>query len=52
MVRATNRRVAKFDHFCVWINNTVGLCNFRYFLAFLVGQLTLVMYVAFACARG
>ena len=48
----TNRRVAKFDHFCVWINNTVGLCNFRYFLAFLVGQLTLVTYVAFACARG
>ena len=47
----TERRVAKFDHFCVWINNTVGCCNFRYFLAFLAGQLTLVTYVAYACAR-
>lgn len=46
----TERRVARFDHFCVWINNSIGAWNLRYFLAFLAAQLGLVAYVAYACA--
>lgn len=48
----TERRVARFDHFCVWINNTVGANNLRYFLGFLAAQLALVAYVSVACAVG
>ena len=28
----TERRVARFDHFCVWVNNTIGANNLRWFL--------------------
>ena len=48
----TERRVARFDHFCVWINNTVGANNLRYFLGFLAAQLALVVYVSVACVVG
>ena len=24
--RVTNRRVARFDHFCAWMNNDIGAC--------------------------
>lgn len=50
--RTTKRRVAKFDHFCVWINNTIGAWNLRYFLMFLASQLGLVVYVTCACVAG
>ena len=47
----TERRVARFDHFCVWVNNTIGANNLRWFLLFLFAQLVLVGYVTLACAH-
>jgi len=46
----TKRRVARFDHFCVWVNNTVGANNTRWFILFLAAQTWLVAYVTYACA--
>jgi palmitoyltransferase ZDHHC4 len=46
----TKRRVARFDHFCVWVNNTIGANNTRWFLLFLAAQTWLVTYVTGACA--
>ena len=44
--RVTNRRVARFDHFCVWMNNAVGENNYRYFLGFLLTHVVLCAYGA------
>jgi len=42
--RVTNRRVARFDHFCGWMNNTIGENNLRFFLAFLLWHAALCFY--------
>jgi palmitoyltransferase len=36
--------VARFDHFCAWMNNDIGLLNYRYFLAFLGAHVLLCGY--------
>jgi palmitoyltransferase ZDHHC4 len=41
--------VARFDHYCIWINNSIGLFNTRYFLAFLVATSFASFYGAFIC---
>ena len=36
--------VARFDHFCPWLNQAVGMENYRYFLAFLFAHCLLLGY--------
>lgn len=47
--------VERFDHHCIWINQCVGLNNYKYFLSFLVLHAWLCTYGVFAgfqIARG
>eukprot|EP01027_Heterolobosea_sp_BB2_P024142 GEZU01036337.1.p1 GENE.GEZU01036337.1~~GEZU01036337.1.p1 ORF type:complete len:478 (+),score=123.00 GEZU01036337.1:25-1434(+) len=48
--RICNQCVAKFDHHCAWINNDVGLNNYRYFLAFLLANSLMCFYGTYICA--
>ncbi|KAJ8606923.1 hypothetical protein CTAYLR_008635 [Chrysophaeum taylorii] len=47
--RTTGLTVARFDHFCPWINQAVGEENYRYFLLFLGLHVILLTYGAAAC---
>lgn len=40
--------VEKFDHHCVWINQCVGLHNYKYFLSFLFLHAVICTYGVFA----
>ena len=40
----TKQCVAKFDHYCIWLNNTVGEMNYRYFLVFLIVHMFMLAY--------
>lgn len=42
--------VARFDHFCPWVNAAIGEDNYRWFLLFLTSNLTLLAYGALASA--
>ncbi|KAL4527858.1 hypothetical protein Ndes2526B_g08479 [Nannochloris sp. 'desiccata'] len=43
---ATKSCVARFDHWCIWINNAVGLYNTRWFLCFLFSTAAACLYGA------
>lgn len=47
--RVTKRRVAKFDHFCGWMNNAIGENNLRHFVTFLALHVVLTSYGAWLC---
>ena len=48
--RVTRRRVARFDHFCGWMNNAIGENNLRYFVSFLALHVVLCAYGSWAGA--
>jgi palmitoyltransferase len=39
--------VARFDHFCGWLYNTIGECNYRWFLLFLLVHVGMCVYGTF-----
>ena len=49
--RITKRCVARFDHFCPWMNNVVARKNYATFILFLsFGQSTAVLYNVLNCS--
>lgn len=48
--RVTQRRVAKFDHYCGWMGNSIGENNLRYFITFLAVHVVLTSYGSWLCA--
>ncbi|KAF0972194.1 hypothetical protein FDP41_009502 [Naegleria fowleri] len=39
--------VAKFDHYCGWLNNDVGELNYRWFHLFLISNFLLIVYAVY-----
>lgn len=49
--RMQNQCVAQFDHYCPWINNTVGALNFRYFVFFCLCTFSFLVYGTYVFAN-
>lgn len=41
--------VLLYDHHCVWVNNCIGLHNYRWFLLYLAANVALMVYGAYLC---
>jgi len=48
--RVTQRHIPRFDHFCSWLNQSIGEENYRYFVLFLFIQTFMCIYGAFITA--
>jgi len=48
--KMSNRHIPRFDHFCVWLNQSVGYHNYRFFLLFLLVHALMLTYGFVACA--
>mmetsp|Transcript_26640 Transcript_26640/g.48352 ORF Transcript_26640/g.48352 Transcript_26640/m.48352 type:complete len:437 (-) Transcript_26640:404-1714(-) len=42
--RHTGRQVPRFDHFCGWLNVSIGEENYRYFMLFLIAHTFMTLY--------
>lgn len=48
----TGKCVYEMDHFCPWMNNTVGYFNYRYFLLFMFYLMIACVYCVYlSCGR-
>lgn len=46
-----DRCVLLFDHHCLWVNNCIGLNNYRWFLAYLILNIVLIIYGSVLCCK-
>lgn len=46
-----NKCVILYDHHCIWVNNCIGYKNFRWFMAFLVLNINMMVYGGYLCLR-
>jgi len=42
--------VARYDHYCIWLNSAVGERNYRWFVLYLASHTLMLLYGAVACA--
>ena len=47
----TDRCVAKFDHYCTWLHNDIGILNRRTFYAYLLSTTTTCIHCALLALR-
>lgn len=48
---ATKACIARFDHWCIWVNNSIGLYNTRWFLLFLLIITVVCLYGSIICVK-
>lgn len=44
-----NKCFLLFDHHCIWINNCVGLRNYKWFMLYLISNINFLIYGGYLC---